>query len=306
MSESDRGVIFNIQGYCIHDGPGIRTTVFLKGCPLRCLWCQNPESHSALPEPLFAEEKCAGCGKCIQVCPEQAIHLLGKVSYTNRRLCKGAGACVSVCPHEARAVIGRWATVDEVFKAIDADSLFYQESGGGVTLSGGEPLAQPEFASGILKKCKDAGFHTALDTCGYANWPVVEQVMGHVDLVLYDIKHMDPEIHKKYTGASNDLILQNAERIHHKLAIPMRARVALVPGFNDSPENIEATAKFIAHNLSSTIPIHLLPHHRLGVAKWEQLNRRNETAVIDTPSEQHLTECRRVFESFGLTVIMGG
>jgi pyruvate formate lyase activating enzyme len=306
MSDSDRGVIFNIQGYCIHDGPGIRTTVFLKGCPLRCFWCQNPESHSPLPELLFAAQRCAGCRKCVQACPEQAIRLLGKISQTDRRLCKSTGVCAEVCPNEARTIIGRWASIDEVFNAIAADALFYQESGGGVTLSGGEPLAQPEFAISLLRKCKEAGFHTALDTCGYASWTIVERVLSQVNLVLYDLKHMDPETHKKYTGVSNDLILNNARRIHHELSIPMRVRVSLIPGISDSLENLEATAKFIAGDLSAAIPVHLLPYHRLGEAKWEQLDKRNETMAIDTPDEQRIAGCRRVFESFGLTAIVGG
>jgi pyruvate formate lyase activating enzyme len=301
MNNSRQGSIFNIQGYCIHDGPGIRTTVFLKGCPLRCLWCQNPESHSFQPELLFAEEKCTGCGRCVQVCPEKAIRMQGKVSQTDRRLCKSAGLCANACPNEARAVMA-----DDIFKEVAADSLFYRESGGGVTLGGGEPLAQPEFASSILKKCRDAGFHTALDTCGYASWTTAKEVLLHVNLVLFDFKHMNPEMHKKYTGVSNELILQNAGKIHHEMAIPMRARVTLVPGFNDSRENIEATAGFIANKLSKAIPVHLLPYHRLGEAKWGRLDRKNETATIDTPDEQQLVKCRRIFESFGLTTIEGG
>ena len=306
MSNSDPGIIFNIQGYSIHDGPGIRTTVFLKGCPLRCPWCQNPESHSFYPELLFSEEKCTGCGKCVQVCPENAIRVQGEVSQTDRRLCKSAGLCVDACPNEARAAIGRRATVDEVFKEISADLLFYEESGGGVTLSGGEPLAQPEFAVGILKKCRDAGIHTALDTCGHALWSTAREVVRHTDLVLYDFKHMNPEMHEKYTGVSNELILQNAEKIHHEMSIAMRARVAIIPGFNDSPENIEATAGFIADKLSNAVSVHLLSYHRLGEAKRERLDRKNETAAIEIPSEHQLEECRRIFESFGLTVIMGG
>ncbi len=306
MSNSDQGIIFNIQGYCIHDGPGIRTTVFLKGCPLSCLWCQNPESHSFHPELLFAEEKCTGCGKCVQVCPEKAIGMQGKVSQTDRRLCRGAGLCVNACPNEARAAMGYRATADEVFKEIAADSLFYQESGGGVTLSGGEPLAQPEFAACILKKCRDAGFHTALDTCGHAPWETTREVLRHTDLVLFDFKHMNPEMHEKYTGVSNELILQNAEKIHNEMSIPMLARVTLVPGFNDSPENIEATARFITDKLSNAVSVHLLSYHRLGEAKWERLARKNETAAIEIPGEQQLVECRRIFESFGLTAITGG
>jgi len=306
MSKSDHGIIFNIQGYCIHDGPGIRTSVFLKGCPLRCFWCQNPESHSFYPELIFAEEKCSGCGKCVQVCPEKAIRMHEKVSQTNRRLCKNTGLCVAACPNEARAVIGRPATADDVFKEIAADSLFYQESGGGVTLSGGEPLAQPEFAASILKKCRDAGFHTTLDTCGHASWATVREVLRHANLVLFDFKHMNPEMHMKYTGVSNELILQNAEKIHHEMSIPMRARVTLVPGFNDSSENLETIARFITDKLSNDIPVHLLPYHRLGVAKWERLGRKNETSSIEIPGERQLMECRRIFESFGLTAVMGG
>jgi pyruvate formate lyase activating enzyme len=306
MDNSDQGIIFNIQGYCTHDGPGIRTTVFLKGCPLSCPWCQNPESHSFHPDLLFAEEKCTGCGECIQVCPQTAIRIQGKTSYTDRRLCQGAGLCVNVCPNEARAVIGRRVTVDEVFKEVAADALFYQESGGGVTLSGGEPLAQPEFATGILKKCRSAGFHTALDTCGYAGWTTAREVLRHVNLVLFDFKHMNPEIHEKYTGVSNEQIMQNAEKIHHEMSIPIRARVTLVPGFNDSTENIQATAGFISGKLSNTVPVHLLSCHRLGEAKWERLEKKNEAAEIEIPDEQKLMECRRIFESFGLTVIMGG
>jgi pyruvate formate lyase activating enzyme len=306
MSHSEDGIIFNIQGYCLHDGPGIRTTVFLKGCPLRCLWCQNPESHSFSPELLFTEERCTACGKCVQACPEHAIRLHGKASQTDRRLCKGTGLCVDACPNEARAIIGRRATADEVFKEIAADSLFYQASGGGVTLSGGEPLAQPEFAAGILKKCRDAGFHTALDTCGHADWTAAREVLRYVDLVLFDFKHMNPEMHRRHTGVTNERILQNAEKIHHEMSIPMQARVTLVPGFNDSPENLEATARFIAGTLSNAVPVHLLPYHRLGEAKWERLGRKNETAAIEIPGERQLMECRRIFESFGLTVTTGG
>jgi pyruvate formate lyase activating enzyme len=306
MTNSDQGILFNIQSYCIHDGPGIRTTVFLKGCPLRCPWCQNPESHSFHPELLFAEEKCAGCGACVRVCPEKAIRMRGNASRTDRRLCRSTGLCADACPNEARTVIGRRATADEVFREIAADSLFYRESGGGVTLSGGEPLAQPEFASSILEKCRNAGFHTALDTCGHADWATAREVLRHVNLVLFDFKHMDPEIHVKFTGVSNELILRNAEKIHHEMSIPMWARIALVPGFNDSPENMEATARFIAEKLSSAIPVHLLPCHRLGAAKWERLGRENETAEIEVPGESIMAECRRILESFGLTVISGG
>ncbi len=308
-SETDdcmRGAIFNIQGYSVHDGPGIRTTVFLKGCPLRCPWCQNPESHLPLPELFFSEEKCTGCGKCIEVCPGQAIQMQGEKSRTDRRLCKGSGACVTVCPNDARTLVGRWATIEEVFEAVAADAIFYRNSGGGVTLSGGEPLAQPEFAAELLRKCREAGFHTALDTCGYASWEIAKRVLGFVDLVLFDFKHMDPETHKKYTGVSNILILENARRIHHELAIPMLARMALIPGFNDSVDNLEAAARFIAGELSADIPIHLLPYHRFGEGKWQQLDRGGDTMTFETPGIDHVEACRQILASHGLNAVIGG
>jgi pyruvate formate lyase activating enzyme len=306
MSDSICGTIFNIQGYSIHDGPGIRTTVFLKGCPLRCLWCQNPESHSPAPELLFSSEKCAACGKCIQACPEGAAYIYGKTSATDRSRCKGAGACAKVCPNEARTMIGRRVTADEVFQEVSADSIFYRDSGGGVTLSGGEPLAQPEFAISILEKCKSAGFHTVLDTCGYSPWPVLEDVLRHVDLVLYDFKHMDAAEHRKITGVPNDLILENARRIHNDLAKPMLARIPLIPGLNDSPENLRNTARFISEELCTAVPVHILPYHGLGKAKWERLDRQSETTSIPIPEEQHAADCLKIFKSFGLSAVVGG
>jgi pyruvate formate lyase activating enzyme len=306
MSDSIWGTIFNIQGYSIHDGPGIRTTVFLKGCPLRCLWCQNPESHSPSPELFFSPEKCAACGKCVQACPEHAVHIRGRVSATDRNRCKGTGACVRICPNEARALIGRRVTADEVFAEVAADSMFYRDSGGGVTLSGGEPLAQPEFAASILEKCKAAGFHTVLDTCGYSPWPTLENVLRYVDLVLYDFKHMDAAEHRKITGVPNNGILENARRIHHDLVKPMQARITLIPGFNDSAENFRNTARFISEELSPAVPVHILPYHRLGEAKWERLGRQSEIRSITIPEEKHIADCLQIFKSFGLSAVAGG
>lgn len=300
------GVVFNIQRYSIHDGPGIRTTAFLKGCPLRCLWCQNPESQIMRPEIFFVSENCTGCGACAEVCPQGAIEVIDGRSRTNRTLCVGCGKCTEVCPNEARNLMGRSATAQEVFQELAADEIFYQRSGGGVTLSGGEPLAQPEFATAVLRLSKEASLHTAIDTCGHAPWETMRKVLEYVDLVLYDFKHMDPERHHRYTGVSNELILENAQRVHHELGIPMLARIPVIPGYNDTRENLVATARFIATELGDSTGVHLLPYHRLGETKHERMEQQNKTLAAEPPSEEQMEETREVFESFGLVVHLGG
>jgi pyruvate formate lyase activating enzyme len=300
------GVVFNIQRYSIHDGPGIRTTAFLKGCPLRCLWCQNPESQTARPEVFFVSENCTGCGACVEACPEGAIEVSEGRSKTDRALCTGCGKCAEVCPNEARNLMGRHVTAGEVFEEVAADDIFYQRSGGGVTLSGGEPLAQPEFATAVLRLCKDASIHTTLDTCGHARWETIRQVLEHVDLVLYDFKHMDPQQHERYTGVSNELILENAKRIHQELGIPMLARVPVIPGYNDTAENLAATARFVATELGDSIKVHLLPYHRLGETKHERMEQPEKSISARPPSDEYMEEKRKAFESFGLTVYLGG
>lgn len=300
------GVVFNIQHYSIHDGPGIRTTVFMKGCPLNCLWCQNPESKQFLPEIFFNSEKCVGCGKCIEVCPQGAIDIVQGKSRTKRELCKGCGRCAEACPNEARNLVGKNVLAGEVFKEVNGDTIFYEKSGGGVTLSGGEPLVQYQFSISLLKLCKNAGIHTALDTCGYTKWEVLRKVLDNVDLVLYDIKHMDPVEHKKYTGVSNDSILNNARKICHELSVPMWVRVPVIPGYNDSVENIEATAKFIFNELGSSIKVHLLPYHRLGETKYERLERLSNSFSIEPPNEVRMAELQKIVESFKLPTYIGG
>ena len=304
--EKTRGIIFNIQTYSIHDGPGIRTTVFIKGCPLKCVWCQNPESQIAIPQLFFNGEACVGCGKCLRVCPEGAIRLDEGKSWTNRGTCRGAGKCAEVCPNEARNIAGRYVTAGEVFQEVMKDKIFYEKSGGGVTLGGGEPLASPEFTTSLLRLCKKAGIHTALDTCGYAKWEIIKQILQHVDLVLYDLKHMDPAAHQLYTGVSNEVILENARRICQELHIPVLARVPVIPGFNDSRENIEATGRFIAAEMGAATEVHLLPYHKLGEMKYHRLEKSGNPASITPPDEKYIMELMEVFESFGLKVHEGG
>ena len=302
----DRGLIFNIQHYSIHDGPGIRTTVFLKGCPLHCLWCQNPESQSARPEPFFNADRCKGCGTCVVACPEQAISLHDGRSWTDRTRCRGAGRCAEVCPNEARNLMGRYATVEEVFKEVNADAIFYKRSGGGVTLSGGDPVSQPRFATALLQMCKEEGLHTTLDTCGYARWEALQPMLQYVDLVLLDLKHMDAAEHRRLTGVSNELILENAKRMHHEKHIPLLARVPVIPGCNDSIDNLQATAQFIATELDASIRVHVLPYHRLGEAKYDRLEKAGTPFMAEPPSAGRMAEIRQVFESFGLTAVVGG
>lgn len=301
-----RGVVFNVQHYSIHDGPGIRTTVFLKGCPLRCLWCQNPESQSARPELFFNVEKCQGCGTCVAACPEQAITLHDGRSWTDRARCTGAGKCAEVCPNEARNLMGRYATVEEVFKDVNSDAIFYRRSGGGVTLSGGDPVAQPRFATALLRMCKEAGLHTTIDTCGHARWDVLQPVLQYTDLVLLDFKHMDADEHRKLTGVSNEQILENARRIHHEMHIPLLARIPVIPGCNDSDENMAAAADFVANELDRSIRVHVLPYHRLGETKYERLEKNGRGFTTEPPSEARMAEVQQIFTARGLTVVVGG
>jgi pyruvate formate lyase activating enzyme len=303
--ENTPGFVFNIQHYSIHDGPGIRTTVFTKGCPLSCVWCQNPESQQTVPQLFFTGEKCTGCGACAGVCPEKAITIVEGKSKTDRLLCKGSGKCAEVCPNEARNLMGKKMSAGEVFRDVNADSVFYQRSGGGVTISGGEPLAQPDFTRAIFKLCKEAGLSTALDTCGYAAWDIFKDVLPYVDVVLYDLKHLDPGVHRKLTGVSNELILENAGRIVREFpAITFTARMPVVPGCNDDKENIIRTARFIKE-LGKPVQVHLLPYHRLGETKYARLEKPG-TLKIDPPSAGYMEEIRRLVESFGLKAVIGG
>jgi pyruvate formate lyase activating enzyme len=313
------GAITNIQHYSIHDGPGIRTTVFFQGCPLGCWWCQNPETRLGRPQLFFDVRKCQGCGACVAACPNHAVQLAsrdglrpeatghrpdGFVSRTDRLRCEGIGACARVCPNDARTLMGRVTTAGEAFDEAAADAMFY-EGDGGITLSGGEPLAQPDFAVALLALCRAERIHAALDTCGQADWPTVERVLSLANLVLYDLKHMDPDAHAAGTGVSNGLILENARRIHHELRVPMRIRVPVVPGMNDDDENLEATARFVARELSPSVPVHLIPYHKFGLSKYI-LMERDGSHGGEPPAAERMEALRTLVASFGLDVVIGG
>jgi len=265
------GMVFNIQRYSIHDGPGIRTTVFLKGCPLSCFWCQNPESQASDPEILFDSQKCRLCGACIAVCPAGANQIIQNRVRIDRSRCAHCGRCVEICPAGARRMAGKRMTVGEVMDEAVRDARFYKNSGGGITLSGGEPLAQPAFAFALLERCKQEDFHTALETCGYASWKTIEKLLPLIDLVLFDIKHPDSGAHRRAVGKDNRRILENARKI--AALKPMWVRVPLIPGFNDSAEIVGRIARLVARELNGA-RLEILPYNPMGEAKYHLLDKR--------------------------------
>lgn len=299
------GWVFNIQRFSVHDGPGIRTTVFLKGCPLRCLWCCNPESQRREPQIVFHRERCIHCDVCLIVCPQLALEV---DTEENRRWvqerCDLCGQCVDECFAGALEQIGRLVTVGEVLAEVEADRRFYEQSGGGVTLSGGEPLAQPEFSQGLLQACHRQGIHTAIETSGHGPWDAWSELLPHLDLILYDLKETDPERHEELTGVSNRLILENLRRLARtdkKLIV----RRPVIPGYNDSPESIHAMAGLV-RSLGTIEEVNLLPYHRFGRTKYDLLGR--EYAMDDQPSleEGELVQLEEIVRSYGLRTKIGG
>ncbi|MHA1300314.1 MAG: glycyl-radical enzyme activating protein [Candidatus Helarchaeota archaeon] len=298
-----KGIIFNIQRYCIHDGPGIRTLVFFKGCPLRCIWCSNPESQKNTPEILFTKAKCIGCGKCAEVCPEDAI-IKSADKRIDRNKCVLCMQCVETCYAEALEIAGNEMTVEEVIKEIVKDRPFYEKSGGGITVSGGEPLMQPKFLKTLLEECKKRNINTAIETCGYSNWESFKEALEFIDLVLIDIKHMNSTQHKELTGKANELILENIQKIA-KLKKPTIIRFPLIPGYNDSDENIGKIGEFVK-SLEGINEINIIPFHRLGESKYEHLDREWKMQNTKPPSQERLEEVKKMLEGFGLKVKIGG
>ncbi len=263
-----QGIIFNMQRFSIHDGPGIRTTVFLKGCPLNCAWCHNPESQYPLPEVMVRAERCQGCGACVRVCGQGSAHI--KDGRRQPAHCSACGDCVTACMQGALELVGRAQTVEQVMQEVMKDELFYDQSGGGVSFSGGEPLLQVEFLDGLLLACRQQGLHTVLDTCGYAPWEVLAKLVPLVDLFLFDVKLMDEERHIQFTGQSNRQILENLQRltqIHRQVEV----RVPIIPGVNDDRANLVALAAYLRP--LPILGVRLLPYHNYGVPKYAHLGQ---------------------------------
>jgi len=267
-----KGITFNIQRFSTEDGPGIRTTVFLKGCPLCCAWCHNPEGLSPRPELMWYDVRCIGARDCLSACPEDALELTPQGMRIDRERCTACGACADACPAGALEVIGREWTPEELFAEVDKDTVFYETSSGGVTLSGGEPMRQAGFVLALARLCHEADVHVALDTCGAVPWEQYERVLPLVGLVLYDLKISDGERHRAGTGVDNRSILENARRIA-ATGKPMWIRTPVIPGYTADEDNIAALGDFIARELPTVERWDLLAYTNLGQPKYHRLDR---------------------------------
>lgn len=283
--------IIQISRFCTDDGPGIRTTVFLKGCPLSCAWCHNPESQQFREELLYKQEVCLHCGRCAAVCPNGCHALQDGVHTVHRRICTGCGLCVKACPAKALEIMGRTVTVQEVFDTVARDAVFYG-SNGGVTVSGGEPLARPDFTAALLRRCKEAGIRTAIETSGFASKAAVETVVPLCDLVLFDLKETDPEKHKVFTGVPLAPILENLHRVDD-MGIPTLLRLPVIPGWNDREEHL-LQAKTVAASLRHCTGLEVMPYHSLGAYKYAQLGREYRCAQVAEPSKETAAHWRQL------------
>jgi len=270
LKEFPRAMIFDIERHALHDGPGIRTLVFLKGCNIQCKWCSNPEGQNMTKDLMLYRDKCTMCLKCADTCPEKAISESGNEVVTDRLLCTVCGVCVDVCPSGARKIVGREMGADEVFEIIKKDDIFYRYSEGGITISGGEPLLFPVFLDSLFRLCRQQGIHTAVETCGYVPWQNIKDLSPRINLFLYDLKHMDQDKHNKFIGTGNKLILENLVKLD-KLNPQLIIRIPVIPGFNDTVSEINEILNFI-YTLKHVQEVHLLPYHNLGKSKYAALN----------------------------------
>jgi pyruvate formate lyase activating enzyme len=289
-------VVFNIQRMSIHDGPGIRTTVFVKGCVLRCAWCHNPESWSKKPEVLWSAERCLGCGLCATVCEQKGIAFEDGKRVWARDKCIACGACASVCGGKVIEMVGQAMSTDEVLAIVEKDRVFYEESGGGVTVSGGEPLmaGNAAFTKELLAKCQAKKIHTNIQTSLCVEWAVVEDTLTVLDFLQADLKAVDKELHRRLTGVENEKILENIRRLGKK-EIPMEIRIPVVPGMNDAREEIERMAEFMS-GLDRSITVELLAYHSLGESKFRRMVKKYSLEGLKGPGEERMAEIRNAFE----------
>ncbi len=299
------GLVYDTERFALHDGPGIRTLVFLQGCPLHCLWCSSPHTMRGSPELLYDATRCSSSGRCVEACPQRAIALGdGGGIVIDRALCDGCGDCVAVCPSGALELAGESVTPKELFDAVVRDDAFFRRSGGGVTVGGGEPTAQAEFVAEFLALCKARYLDTAMETSAFVAWDRLETLLEHLDLVYMDVKHMDDEQHRRLTGVSNEVILENIQRTAQRCRVIVR--IPVVPGFNDSEENIVETARFAASLADNLERLELLPYHRLGVDVYRRLGEDYGLGDVQQPTDDHLEALKTLAEQCGVTVKIGG
>lgn len=282
-------VIFNIQKCSIHDGEGLRTLVFFKGCPLQCMWCANPESQAFKPEIMESPVRCISCGTCRDVCPQSAI---SDDFIIDRALCIECMKCVDVCYAESKKIAGRNYTAEELYKEIEKDKPFYTRYGGGVTFSGGEPFAHGKDLKDIAEKCHEKGINVVVESCGYGQFDQFKAALPYIDAMFIDIKHIDTEAHRKLTGAGNELILDNIRKIS-EYGIPITIRTPIIPGFTDGEENIKGIAEF-AGSLSTVKEYELLAYHNFGAPKYEALGRQYLLANVEAPEDEKMRKLVKI------------
>jgi len=294
--------IFNIQRYAVHDGPGIRTTVFLKGCPLSCWWCHNPEGLSLERQIIIWPERCIRCGDCVEICPAAAAALQAPGPVIDQARCTLCGRCTETCPSEALEMAGRDISLEELLQEVEKDRVFYEQSGGGVTFGGGEPLLQYDFLKAAAEASAQRGIHTVVDTSGYADGEKLLALSRHVDLFLYDLKHMDNNRHREITGVGNTLILRNLERLV-KAGQAVVARFPLIPGINDG-DHVKRLGAYLASVPVTTV--HVLPYHNIAQGKYQRLAYNDAMQGFQPPSEAMIEEAAAVLVSYGLETKRGG
>jgi pyruvate formate lyase activating enzyme len=299
-----KGLVFNVQRFSVNDGPGIRTTVFLKGCPLHCKWCHNPESISPDEQLVLRADRCVRCGDCFALCKNHAVRRLDGGFTTVRDVCVECGECIEVCNAEAREIAGKEMSIAEVMKEVEKDVIFYEQSGGGASFSGGEPLLQHEFLCALLEACREKGIHTVVDTTGFTSTEKLKKVSTFVDLFLFDLKTLDDQKHREYIGVSNSLILSNLKRLA-EWGKEVIVRIPIIPGVNDDPAGIRDSGSFVA-SLGNVSEIHLLPYHTIGVEKYKRLGMEYEMEKTVPPSADDLSTIVKELRNYVATVSIGG